>query len=107
VFSPGSYFPAPFYALQGRYIFAPEMLSFLDMANLLREQYPQYPLPSKNLPKFLVYLVGPFVASFSWHYIRHNVNVPHEFSVEKAKKELNVEFRPVKQGMGLVVCWHV
>lgn len=71
----------------------------LEMADILREQYPQYPLPSKALPKFLVYLVGPFVASFSWHYIRHNVNVPHEFSVEKAKKELNFEFRPVKQGV--------
>lgn len=75
------------------------MRTLLQMADVLREKYPQYPLPRKNLPKFLVYLVGPLLVHLSWHFIRHNVDVPFSFSVEKAKKELNFEFRPVSQGM--------
>ena len=88
-------FPLP---PKGRYIFSPETRTLLEMADDLREKYSQYPLPRKNLPKFLVYLVGPLMASLSWHFIRHNIDVPMSFSVEKAKKELDFEFRPVKQG---------
>lgn len=75
---------------------APETHHFLDVANMVRDKYSMYPLPTKLVPKFLLYLVGPMMG-LSWNFIAHNVGIRATFSVDKIKQEHGFEFTPISQ----------
>ena len=81
----------------GRHVTVAETRSFLDMANILRDGFGDaYPFPKAYIPKFLMWILGPFLG-FSWHYIRHNVGIPIAFDNSYVKTDLNLTFRPLKE----------
>ncbi len=81
----------------GRHIVSNEELSVPDMAALLREEFDgRYPIPKNKLPKFLLYLFGPF-QGFSWKYVSRNVGIPIRFDNSYGKEDLGLEYRPVKE----------
>jgi len=80
----------------GRHIVSNEVLSLLEMSGLLREEFNgRYPLPKSKLPKFLLYLFGPF-QGFSWKYVSRNVGIPARFDNSYGKADLGLEYRPVR-----------
>lgn len=83
---------------KGRYITSAHDSSFLEMAKILHEKYgDEYPVPNKAVPKWLLMIIGPMVNKLlSRRYIKNNVN--HEFKADnsKIKKDLGIEFRPLK-----------
>ncbi|MBO6514977.1 MAG: NAD-dependent epimerase/dehydratase family protein [Bacteroidia bacterium] len=85
----------------GRYITAGHNSDFLEMGTVLLPKYgDQFPLPKKALPKWLLMLVGPMTNKlFTRQFIRNNVNVPWRADNSKIKKELGIEFRPLKETM--------
>jgi len=81
----------------GRYICSKETLSILDMAKMLREQYPEYSLPAHEVPKAVMY-AGAWFLGRTWHYIRHNVGIRMEVDNSRIRTELGIQFaRPFKQ----------
>ncbi|KJE92727.1 nucleoside-diphosphate-sugar epimerase [Capsaspora owczarzaki ATCC 30864] len=84
-------------AASGRYICCNKTMTMLQLANALRDNYGKYPLPSTQLPKFLIYLVGPILGGLSWKYISRNVGVPLILDNSKIRRELNIEFRDENQ----------
>jgi len=86
---------------QGRYITSAHNTNFLEMGTTLLPKYGnEYPLPKKALPKWLLMLVGPMTNKlFTRKFIRNNVNVPWKADNSKIKKELGIQFRPMKETM--------
>jgi nucleoside-diphosphate-sugar epimerase len=86
---------------KGRYITSAHNTNLLEISQSLLPKYGQdYPLPKRSLPKWLLVLVGPIVnKAFSRKYIRNNVNIPFKANNSKIRKELGIEFRPLKESM--------
>ncbi len=81
---------------KGRHICSAENLSFLELANMLRPTYgDKYPLPKKNMPKWLMMIMGP-LAGIPRQFIKDNVGYPWKADNSKIKKELKMEFRPIQ-----------
>lgn len=80
---------------EGRNIACAQTLTMLQMADVLREKYAKkYALPKMQLPKFMVYLFGPFIGlSFSW--VKKNVGWPILFDNSKSINQLQANYRPV------------
>ncbi|MFZ1705963.1 MAG: NAD-dependent epimerase/dehydratase family protein [Saprospiraceae bacterium] len=85
----------------GRYITSAHNSDFLELGTVLLPKYGhQFPLPKKALPKWLLMLVGPYVNPlFSRPFIKKNVNIPWKADNSKIKKELGIQFRPLKETM--------
>lgn len=86
---------------QGRYILHGHDSSFPDMANALLDRYgDRYPIPRKTLPKWLVWLVGPIMdKALARKWISRNVNYPWRGDNSKSRKELGIQYRPLKNSM--------
>lgn len=84
---------------KGRYITSAHSTDFLEIAQTLIPKFgDKYPLPKRALPKWLLLLVGPLVNKlFSRRMIRNNVNIPWDADNSKIKKDLGINFRPMKE----------
>ncbi|MDT8447819.1 MAG: NAD-dependent epimerase/dehydratase family protein [bacterium] len=78
---------------QGRHIVSAKSLTVLQMAQVLRSHYGDaYPFPQKQLPKWLVWLVGPLVG-MPRKMVRRNVGYPWKVDHTKSKTELGLTYR--------------
>lgn len=80
---------------KGRFILNAEVASLLQMAKMLKMEFQQYPLPSKELPKFLVKLVAPIAAGVSREFIEKNVGYSLAFDHSRSVNILGVRYRPL------------
>ncbi len=84
---------------EGRHILVSETLSMLEVAKILRKHHGNaYKIPGSAIPKWLLYVVGPF-NGFNWKFIRRNVGIPVYFDNTRAKNNLDIEFIPVSQSI--------
>ena len=86
---------------KGRYITSAHNTNFLEMGTVLLPKYgEQYPLPKRALPKWLVMIVGPLTNKlFTRRFVRNNVNIEWNADNSKIKRELGINFRPMKETM--------
>lgn len=86
---------------EGRHICVNGPMSMLDIANALQNEVGDKfkKIPKKTLPKWLTYLVGPFMAGFSWSFLRNNLSIPIYFDNSKIKKSLGIEFTSIEQSL--------
>lgn len=81
----------------GRHITDSGTMSMLDMGNALREKFGNaYPFPKKELPKFLLWLVGPF-QGLDRKFVSRNVGHYLAFDNSYTKRDLDMSFRSAKQ----------
>lgn len=83
--------------VSGRNILSADVLSLLQIGQILQEHYPRYALPKKELPKALVWLVGPLTAGVSRTYVSRNMGLPLRFDNTKSRRELGISYRPLEQ----------
>lgn len=82
---------------KGRHITVSDDLSILEIAHVLKKEFgDKYPIPKKELPKFMFYLVGPFMG-FSWKFTRKNIGHKITFNNKYTRENLGMEFLPVEQ----------
>jgi nucleoside-diphosphate-sugar epimerase len=81
----------------GRYIVSAGELSMLGIARLLRPKYGRYRLPSVELPKPLVWLLGPVSAGVTRKFVQKNVGMPVRFDTRRGQRELGLSYRPLGQ----------
>jgi len=81
----------------GRYIVSAGELSMLGIARLLRPKYGRYRLPSVELPKPLVWLLGPVSAGVTRKFVQKNVGMPVRFDTRRGQRELGLSYRPLEQ----------
>jgi len=86
---------------EGRHICVNGPMSMLDIADALKNEVGNKfkKIPKKKLPKWLTYLVGPFMAGFSWSFLRNNLGIPVYFDNSKIKKSLGIEFTSIEKSL--------
>jgi dihydroflavonol-4-reductase len=85
----------------GRHIICGHNSSFLEAAQILHQAYGNaYQIPKSALPKWLLWLVGPFVnKAFSRTFISNNVNKEWRADNSKSKQALGMTYRPLQETM--------
>jgi nucleoside-diphosphate-sugar epimerase len=79
----------------GRHILVGHGASVLDMAKILRGNFPKLPIPKSSVPKFMLYLVGPLMG-FSWKFINLNYGIEYTFDNSRSLR-LGVKYHPLKE----------
>ena len=80
----------------GRHVAVANKKSFLDIAKVLRNNFPSYPLPKNSVPKPVVWIIAPLFG-LSRKYVARNFNIEIDFDNSYIKKDLGIEFLPVEQ----------
>lgn len=85
----------------GRNIVFKQPLSVMQMANVLKEKWgADYALPSREMPKWLLWLVGPMVnRAFTRKWVSRNVGHNWRGDNSKAIRELGLEYRSVEDAL--------
>ena len=85
----------------GRYITMGHNSSLLEMVKALAPKYGNaYPIPKKALPKWIAWLIAPFVdKAITRKIVSNNVNIKYFADNSKIKRELGMSFRPLKVTM--------
>lgn len=86
---------------KGRYITSGTNTNFLEMGIVLGPKFgDKFALPKKALPKWLLMIIGPITNKlFTRKFIRNNVNVEWKADNSKIRKDLGMEFKPLKETM--------
>ncbi len=86
---------------KGRYIVSGHNTDFPEFAEILRDNFGEtYPLPQKTLPKWLVWIVGPFLAKNTTRkYIARNIGLPFRADNSKSTQSLGLSYRPLKASL--------
>ncbi|MEE8056675.1 MAG: NAD-dependent epimerase/dehydratase family protein [Pseudomonadales bacterium] len=84
----------------GRHILSATEMSMLDMGKILRKHFgDRYPFPTRQLPKFLTWLLGPIVAGIPRAFVSKNVGYPLRFDNSYSKQDLAQTYRPIEQSL--------
>lgn len=86
---------------KGRHIVSGHNTWFLEIAQTLQPKYgDKFPLPKKEMPKFLIWLVGPMINKLlTRKYISRNIGYPFIADNSKSIKELGMKYRPLAESM--------
>lgn len=88
----------------GRHICVSETKSLLGLAQAIRAKYGnKYPLPRMQVPKALVWAIGPIMQPITRDYIARNVGHKLRFDNSYTREDLQMEFRPVAE----TICDHM
>jgi len=63
---------------------------------MLKPNYPNYPLPSRKLPKFMVWLAGPS-QGMPRKMVAKNIGYPWKADNSKSVEKLGMKYRPMKE----------
>ena len=85
----------------GRYITSAYNTNFFEMGTALLPKFgDKFPIPKKEIPKWLLMIIGPMTNKlFTRKFIRNNVNVAWKADNSKIVKELGMTFRPMQETM--------
>ncbi|MFK7786246.1 MAG: NAD-dependent epimerase/dehydratase family protein [Crocinitomicaceae bacterium] len=80
---------------KGRYIVSGENSGFGQLAGMIKEKYPNYPISTRKLPKFLMWMMAPSVG-MTRKEVKLNVGYPWKANNSKSIQELGINYRPLK-----------
>ncbi len=88
-------------AAKGRHVIVGHDSDFAELGPILREAFgDSYPFPKRNMPKWLLWLVGPFVNKLMTRkVVRRNINLPWKSDNSKGIRELGLSYRPLKESV--------
>jgi len=80
----------------GRYIISGHNSSFIELARIIKEKYPNYPISTRKLPKFMLWLIAPKIG-MTRKEVKLNVGYPWKADNSKSKNDLGITYRPLKE----------
>jgi len=86
---------------KGRHIVSGHNTFFLEMAKTLLPKYGKgYPIPRKEVPKWLIWLMGPIInKALTRKVVSRNVGYPWMADNSKSIRSLGVSYRPLQESM--------
>ena len=81
----------------GRHIVVSGEATLLDLANMLRKHFgDDYPLPGKQIPKFLFWFMAPMLG-YTRKYVSRNTGIQIKLDNSYSKKDLSMSYIPIEQ----------
>jgi len=81
----------------GRHIIVSGEATLLALANMLRKHFgDDYPVPRKQVPKFLFWLIAP-MRGFTRKYASRNASIQIKFDNSYSKADLGISYIPIEQ----------
>lgn len=81
----------------GRHIVTSETVGMLRIGQILREHFgSRYPFPSRKVPKWLVWLVGPLLG-IDRAYVKRHVGNRMQFDNSYGIQDLGISYRPIAE----------
>lgn len=86
---------------KGRYINFCRTVSFMEVAQILREKFGDgWPIPKRAAPKWLIWLVGPMVEkAISRRMVSRSMGHPWKADNSKSRRELGIEYLPIENAL--------
>lgn len=81
---------------QGRHIISAHDTGFMEIAGILRKKYPDYPLPKKKMPKWLLWLMAPTLG-MTLKEVSRTIGKPWHADNSKSIEKLGVSYRPLEE----------
>ncbi len=81
---------------EGRHIISAHNSSFMEIAAIIKEAYPNYPIATRKLPKFLLWLIAPSVG-MTRKMVAKNIGYPWKADNSKSVQQLGATYRPMKE----------
>lgn len=82
---------------EGRHVLSKETWSLFKVGQSLAKTFPDYPFPSRLVPKWLIWLVGPLAnRELSRRYIAQNVGHAWKADNSKSRERLGIEYSPIE-----------
>jgi len=83
----------------GRYLLAERTSGIIDITQMIRSAFgDKYKMPKGLVPKWSMYLVGPFVG-LKWNFIHRNVGHSFELDSSKSRDQLGLRYTPLETTM--------
>ncbi|KAK3286298.1 hypothetical protein CYMTET_6139 [Cymbomonas tetramitiformis] len=79
-----------------RHLLASEVLTIMQMARMLKEDFPRHKLPTSIANKTILYMAAPFIG-LSWEYIKKNVGAPLCINNNQSKQNLGLKYTDIKE----------
>ena len=71
----------------------------LEAGGFIKEKFgDKYPVPTKNAPKFLIWIIEPFLG-IKRNFVSKNIGYKIDFDNSKSIKELGIKYSPVKKAV--------
>ena len=84
---------------KGRHILSGETHTLLEAGGFIKEKFgDKYPVPTKNAPKFLIWILAPFLG-IKRNFVSKNIGYKIDFDNSKSIKELGIKYSPVKKAV--------
>lgn len=81
----------------GRHLIVNREATLLHLSKLLWDDFEdRYPLPRKQIPKFLIWLLAPTLG-FTRQYVKKNIGIPIKFDNSYSRKDLGMTYVPVER----------
>jgi len=85
--------------VQGRFILNAESIWWKQMAEILKNKFPNAPISTRTIPNIFMYVASIFDKRLSFSFIRNNINRKDQFSNERLKNDLGINPRSVKESL--------
>ncbi len=70
---------------------------YLEIAETIKNEYgDKYPVPTKNVPNFILYIVAPFL-KMKWSFLKNNLGIRSKLDNSYSKKDLGMSYKPIKE----------
>lgn len=77
----------------GRYITSAYSTSIVEIAEILKSRFGQYPLPKWALPKWPIVAIGPLAnKAFNRRFLANNLNIEVNLNASKIQRELDMTY---------------
>ena len=80
---------------EGRHIASGHNSGFGELATIIKNKYPNYPIGTRKLPKFMIWLMAPS-AGMTRKMVAKNVGYPWIANNSKSIEKLKMNYRPLK-----------
>ncbi|XOV65890.1 MAG: NAD-dependent epimerase/dehydratase family protein [Fluviicola sp.] len=80
---------------EGRHIISAHDSSFGEIAAIIKNNYPNYPISTRKLPKFIIWLMAPSVG-MTRKMVSKNIGYPWSADNSKSIEKLGMEYRPLE-----------
>lgn len=81
----------------GRYLLVERTSGIIEITNMISNAFgDKYKMPKGLIPKWSMYLVGPFVG-LKWNFISRSVGHPLELDASKSRDQLGLRYTPLEK----------